>query len=128
MQAKRKMAMIIVTHDLAAVAGLADRVAVVYGGVIVEEGPVTEIYYHPKHPYTAGLIGSIPGIRQGRLQSIRGEAPRLVDVDRTRCVFVDRCDFVTEICHLSQPEARPVGESVVACHNATPVGHPGIRG
>lgn len=90
MQAKRTMAMIIVTHDLAAVAGLADRVAVIYGGIIVEEGPVVEIYHRPRHPHTAGLIGSIPGIRPGRLRSISGEAPRLVDIDRTKCVFVDR--------------------------------------
>lgn len=128
MQARRKMAMIIVTHDLAAVASLADRVAVVYGGIIVEEGPVTEIYHHPKHPYTAGLIGSIPGIRRGRLASISGEAQRLVDIDRTKCVFADRCDFATEICELNQPELRFVGGSMVACHHATPVGHPGIRG
>ena len=128
MQVRRKMAMIIVTHDLAAVAGLAGRVAVVYGGIIVEEGPVAEIYYHPKHPYTAGLIGSIPGIRPGRLRSIRGEAPRLVDVDRTKCVFVDRCDFATEVCHMNQPEARLLGDSIVACHHATPVGYPGVRG
>ena len=128
MQKKRNMAMIIVTHDLAAIAGLADRVAVVYGGIIVEEAPVTEIYYHPKHPYTAGLIGSIPGIRPGRLRGIRGEAQRLVDVDRTRCVFFDRCDFATEVCQVGQPEARPVGASMVACHHATPVGFPGVRG
>lgn len=128
MQVRRNMAMIVVTHDLAAVAGLADRVAVVYGGIIVEEGSVTDIYYHPKHPYTAGLIGSIPGIRPGRLRSIRGEAPRLIDVDRTKCVFVDRCDFATEICHKSQPVASHIGESMVACHHATPTGHPGVRG
>jgi oligopeptide/dipeptide ABC transporter ATP-binding protein len=126
MQKQRQMAMIIVTHDLAAVASLADRVAVVYGGSIVEEGPVADIYHHPKHPYTAGLIGSIPGIRPGRLRTIRGEAPRLVDVDRTRCVFADRCDFVTEICLMGQPEIRIVGESLVACHHATPEGLPGI--
>ena len=128
MQTRREMAMIIVTHDLAAVASLADRVAVVYGGIIVEEGPVTEIYHHPKHPYTAGLIGSIPGIRRGRLASISGEAQRLVDIDRTKCVFADRCDFATEICELNQPELSLVGGSMVACHHATPVGHPGIRG
>lgn len=128
MQTKRAMAMIIVTHDLAAVAGLADRVGVVYGGIIVEDGPVVETYHHPKHPYTAGLIGSIPGVRPGRLHSISGEAPRLVDVDRTKCVFVDRCEYATEICHMSQPDQRAVGESTVACHHATPDGFPGIRG
>ena len=128
MQAKRKMAMIVVTHDLAAVASLADRVAVIYGGIIVEQAAVAEIYHRPKHPYTAGLIGSIPGIRPGRLRSIRGEAVRLVDVNRSECVFVDRCDFATEICRASQPEVRPVGESMVACHHAQEGGHPGIRG
>jgi len=128
MQAKRNMAMVIVTHDLAAVAGLADRVAVVYGGIIVEEGPITEIYYHPKHPYTAGLIGSIPGIRSGRLRGIRGEAPRLVDIDRAKCVFVDRCDFATEVCRMGQPEVRLVGDSMVACYHATPAGYRGVRG
>lgn len=128
MQARRKMAMIIVTHDLAAVASLADRVAVIYGGIIVEEGPVAEIYHHPKHPYTAGLIGSIPGVRPGKLRSIEGEAPRLVDIDRTACVFADRCDLATEICRASQPGDRSVGGSTVACHHATPDGHPGIGG
>jgi oligopeptide/dipeptide ABC transporter ATP-binding protein len=128
MQVRRGMAMIIVTHDLAAVASVADRVAVVYGGIIVEEAPVAELYHHPKHPYTAGLIGSIPGIRRGRLRGIRGEAQRLVDVDRTRCVFADRCEFVTEVCQVGQPEIRRVGGSMVACHNATPEGHPGVRG
>jgi oligopeptide/dipeptide ABC transporter ATP-binding protein len=128
MQSKRAMAMIIVTHDLAAVASLADRVAVIYGGIIVEQAAVTEIYHRPKHPYTAGLIGSIPGIRPGRLRSIRGEADRLVDVNRSECVFVDRCDFATEICRTIQPEVRPVGESMVACHHATPEGHLGVRG
>jgi oligopeptide/dipeptide ABC transporter ATP-binding protein len=128
MQVRRGMAMIIVTHDLAAVAKVADRVAIVYGGVIVEEAPVAEIYHHPKHPYTAGLIGSIPGIRQGRLRTIKGEAPRLVDVDRARCVFAGRCDLATEICQSSQPEMRIVGESSVACHHATPEGLPGISG
>jgi len=103
MQKKRNMAMVIVTHDLAAVASLADRVAVVYGGVIIEEGPVVEIYHRPKHPYTSGLIGSIPGVRDGRLSFIRGEAPRLVDIDRGECVFADRCDFVSETARPSHP-------------------------
>ena len=127
MLARRDMAMIVVTHDLAAVAGLADRVAVMYGGVIVEEGPVIEIYHHPKHPYTAGLIGSIPGIRPGRLTSIPGEAPRLVDVDRGRCVFVDRCEMATDICRVTHPDTRPLGATLVACHNAQPEGLAGIH-
>jgi len=126
MQKKRNMAMVIVTHDLAAVASLADRVAVVYGGVIIEEGPVIEIYHRPRHPYTSGLIGAIPGVRDGRLSFIRGDAPRLVDIDRSGCVFADRCDFVSDICTTVPPETRRLGETFVACHHAEGLGLPGL--
>ena len=69
------MAMVFDSHGLAAVAGIANRVAVVYGGGIVEQAPVEDIYSRPKHPYTAGLVGSIPGVTPGRLRHIEGEAP-----------------------------------------------------
>ncbi len=126
MRAKRGLAMIIVTHDLAAVAGLADRVAVMYGGVIIEEATVTEIYHRPKHPYTSGLLGSIPGVRPGRLRSIAGEAPSLTNVDRGRCVFADRCDFATDICLTDPPALRMLGGSAVACHHGDLDGLAGV--
>jgi len=128
MQRKRNLAIILVTHDLAAVAGLADRVAVLYGGEMVEEAPVAEIYHHPKHPYTSGLIGSIPGVTAGRLRHIPGEAPRLIDIERSGCVFADRCDFVSDICRSVPPKTQILGESAVACHHADSNGLPGIRG
>ncbi|GMQ97878.1 MAG: ABC transporter ATP-binding protein [Acidimicrobiia bacterium] len=126
MQKKRNMAMVVVTHDLAAVASLADRVAVVYGGVIIEEGPVIEIYHRPKHPYTSGLIGSIPGVRDGRLSFIPGDAQRLVDIDRSGCVFANRCTLVSDICTTVPPESRVLGETSVACHHAESAGLPGL--
>ncbi len=128
MQRKRRMAMVIVSHDLAAVAGLADSVAVMYSGEIVEQAPSADLYHHPKHPYSAGLIGSIPGFTEGRLRHIEGEAPRLQDTLRGRCVFVERCEFATKICWSTPPEARQVDASVVACHHATELELPGIKG
>ena len=128
MQDKRDMAMIIVTHDLASVAGIADRVAVLYGGEIVEDAPVVDLYHHPKHPYTSGLIGSIPGVSDGRLRPIEGEAPRLVDVARTACSFADRCPLATDVCRSTHPVLRVVSGSFVACHHAGSKGLPGIVG
>lgn len=128
MQRRRGMAMVVVTHDLAAVAGLADSVAVMYSGEIVERAPARDIYHHPKHPYTAGLVGSIPGFTQGRLRHIPGEAPRLPDTIRGRCVFVDRCDFATDVCWSESPGLQQVGASLVACHHASELELPGIRG
>jgi oligopeptide/dipeptide ABC transporter ATP-binding protein len=128
MRDRRGMAMIIVTHDLAAVARVANRIAVVYGGVIIEEASATDIFHHPKHPYTSGLIGSIPGVSRDRLRSIPGEAPRLVDIDRTGCVFADRCDFVIDVCRKAVPDAVTVGASTVACHRATELDLHGVKG
>lgn len=113
---KRNMAMVIVTHDLAAVARIADRVAVMYGGRIVEEGPVRDIFATPKHPYTAGLLGSMPAFARGRLVPIPGEAPRLVDVVPGRCAFADRCRYAVEVCNRLEPVLEPIAQSVAACH------------
>lgn len=126
MRDKRGMAMVFVTHDLAAVARVADRVAVVYSGVVIEEGTTTDIFHHPRHPYTSGLIGSIPGMSAGRLKHIEGEAPRLIDTDRSRCVFVERCGFATDVCRTSQPEPRSIGSTTVACHLTTELELPGV--
>lgn len=127
MQQTRNMAMIFITHDLASVARIADRVAVVYGGQIVEQASATEIFHHPRHPYTSGLIGSIPGVSSGRLRQIDGEAPLLVDLDRSGCSFVDRCAYATDVCRTRNPEVSQVGESEVRCHRATELDLPGIR-
>ena len=127
MQKRRGMAMIFITHDLASVARIADRVAVVYGGQIVEQASVGEIFHHPKHPYTSGLIGSIPGISTGRLHQIEGEAPLLVDISHDRCPFVERCEHATDICYSDNPAVSVVGDSQVRCHHGSDLDLPGLR-
>ena len=122
------MAGVMVTHDLAAVARVADTIAVVYGGAIVEKAPATDLFHRPKHPYTAGLIRSIPRPDTSRLQPIPGEASRLVDIDQTRCVFADRCEFVIDRCRVESPRPKRVGNTTVACHRAAELALPGIRG
>lgn len=128
MRDRRNMAMVFVTHDLGAVARIADRVAVVYGGEIVEVAPVDDIFHHPKHPYTSGLVGSIPGVIPGRLRAIDGEAPRLVDVDQGMCTFSERCTYATGICRTVAPGATAVGHSEVRCHHAADLDLLGIKG
>lgn len=127
MQKARNMAMVMVTHDLAAVASLADDVAVLYSGEIIEQAPATDLYHRPKHPYSAGLIGSIPGFTPGRLAHIPGEAPRLVDTNWSQCVFLPRCGYATEVCR-TPPDLRVVEASHVACHHAEALDLPGIKG
>lgn len=125
LQRARGMAMILVTHDLAAVASIADRVAVLYGGEIVEEASASDIYHRPQHPYTSGLLGSIPGRGPGRLRPIPGEAPRLVDIDHRRCVFAERCAHATDVCATVHPP-RTNGGHTVACHHAAVLDLPGV--
>jgi oligopeptide/dipeptide ABC transporter ATP-binding protein len=128
MREMRNMAMVFVTHDLAAVARIANRVAVVYGGEIVEQAPVEAIYSQPKHPYTAGLVGSIPGVTTGRLRHIEGEAPLLVGIDRGSCSFAPRCEYATDMCRSIAPGTSIVGTAEVRCHHAAELDLPGIRG
>ena len=111
---KRNMAMIIIAHDLATVAAVSDRVAVIYGGRIVEEGPVDDLFYRPKHPYTEGLLGSIPGITTERLRPIRGEAPRITQLPRG-CPFHTRCEYMEPACALDEPTLEPIAFSRAAC-------------
>ncbi len=125
MRIMRGLAMVMVTHDLATVAGIADRVAVVYGGTIVEEGPVREIFYHPKHPYTAGLLGSAPGFG-GRLEPIPGDAPDLSNLPRG-CPFWPRCAHAEPRCPDRLPPRELVGDSYVRCIRARELDLPGVR-
>jgi peptide/nickel transport system ATP-binding protein len=109
------MTVIWITHDLGVVAGLARRVNVMYAGRIIEAGPVKEIYAHPHHPYTVGLLGSLPGHGRAssRLFSIPGEPPDLVGLP-PGCAFAPRCHYQTPRCWKETP---PVGR-----------GAPGARG
>jgi oligopeptide/dipeptide ABC transporter ATP-binding protein len=97
-----KLSMLLITHDLGVVAETADRVAVMYAGRIVEEAPVREIFRAPRHPYTEGLLGSIPrlteqGIRRHRLQTIEGTVPNLLQLPEG-CKFAPRCAYVIDQC------------------------------
>jgi oligopeptide transport system ATP-binding protein len=105
------MAIIWITHDLGVVAGLADRMMVMYAGHAVEEAPVKEVYGDPRHPYTIGLLGSLPRldeIREDKLQSIEGLPPDLIDLP-PGCPFEPRCVYAIEKCRTDTPRLEPVG-------------------
>jgi oligopeptide transport system ATP-binding protein len=105
------MAIIWITHDLGVVAGLADRMMVMYAGYAVEEAPVKEVYANPRHPYTLGLLGSLPRldeVRKAKLQSIEGLPPDLIDLP-PGCPFQPRCIYAIDKCTEVRPELEPVG-------------------
>ena len=105
------MALILITHDLGVVAGIVDRVNVMYAGYIVETAPVEEVFRDPRHPYTLGLMASIPRLDQlrgSRLTPITGVPPDLIDMP-LGCPFQARCPYaVTESVH-KNPPLMPVG-------------------
>jgi peptide/nickel transport system ATP-binding protein len=108
-------AIILITHDLGVIAELAHDVAVMYSGRIVEKAPVAELFREPQHPYTIGLLGSIPKLHleQERLPAIEGQVPNPLAVP-TGCRFAPRCPFATEKCRKEEP---PLME-IVAGHEA----------
>ena len=109
-------AVMLITHDMGVIAELADRVAVMYAGRIVEIGPVQSIIRTPGHPYTGGLMGSIPPVthRVGRLPQIDGSMPRL-DAIPSGCAFHPRCTRIMHQCAHEQPELRSSGQTEAAC-------------
>jgi oligopeptide transport system ATP-binding protein len=105
------MAVIWITHDLGVVAGMAQRVLVMYSGYIIEEAMVDQIYANPRHPYTLGLLRSIPRLdlgRQKRLIPIEGLPPDLLDLP-SQCPFAPRCSFAVEKCWQENPQLEIVG-------------------
>ncbi|MEA4931150.1 MAG: ABC transporter ATP-binding protein [Anaerolineaceae bacterium] len=107
------MAIVWITHDLGVVASIAHRVNVMYGGFIIEESPIRDLYAHPSHPYTIGLLGSLPQIheqRRQRLYSIEGMPPMLYQKPHS-CPFSPRCRWVVEHCRLENPPLMPVGDN-----------------
>jgi oligopeptide transport system ATP-binding protein len=118
LQEKLEMTVIWITHDLGVVARLVDRVMVMYAGYIIEDAQVDDLFASPRHPYTLGLLGSLPrpGNPPGaRLNSIPGQPPSLVDPP-PGCPFVPRCDYVSERCQLENPVLETVGANHrVAC-------------
>jgi len=109
LQRARGMALLLITHDLGVIAEVCDRVVVMYGGQIVETGTTEEILTRPQHPYTQGLLASLPGIgdRDVRLNPIPGTVPSAVDWP-DGCRFRDRCSFAWERCAESAPDLLPV--------------------
>jgi len=116
-------AVMLVTHDMGVIAETADRVAVMYAGRIVEIGPVQEVIHNPQHPYTAGLMASIPALGQEveRLSQIEGSMPRLNAIP-AGCAFNPRCPRVFDRCKVERPVLLPAGNALAACwlHAGTP--------
>ena len=112
MKARFGMAVMLITHAMGVVAEVAERVAVMYAGRVVEEAPVAELFARPRHPYTQGLIRSIPRIdraggRKTRLAAIAGVVPSLIDPP-PGCRFAPRCEFVRPSCTSAAPRFREV--------------------
>ena len=104
---------IIITHNLGVVARYADSVNVMYAGKLRESGSLDQVYKEPKHPYTVGLLNSVPTLDLDpnvRLQPIRGEIPNLTDLPEG-CAFIDRCDYATQKCEESEPELEEVEDA-----------------
>ncbi|MET9573247.1 ABC transporter ATP-binding protein [Streptomyces virginiae] len=121
LQRELNMGLILITHDLGVVADVADKIAVMYAGRIVEAAPVHEIYKAPAHPYTRGLLDSIPRLDQKgqELYAIKGLPPNLLRIP-PGCAFNPRCPMAQEVCRSDVPPLYPVTESPVlrasACH------------
>lgn len=103
---ERNMSIVIISHDMGVMATMCNRIAVMYGGIIVEEGTVDEIFYQPKHPYTKALLKSIPHreqIKGTKLQGIDGAPPSLYHLPHG-CPFAERCPSVTKRCEQEMPD------------------------
>ncbi|MEK3936322.1 ABC transporter ATP-binding protein [Sporosarcina sp. FSL W7-1349] len=116
---KLKMSIIFITHDMGVAAEIADRIVVMYAGKVVEDAEVFSIFEQPLHPYTEGLLRSIPSTESDRNQpllSIKGSIPALANMP-TGCRFHPRCEYATEKCFEEEPPLMPVGQHRVACWN-----------
>ena len=120
LQKRLGMAILIITHDLGVIAEIADEVVVMYAGKIVESAPVDALFADPQHPYTIGLLGSIPRIEidRARLSTIEGTVPSPNNQPKG-CRFAPRCPFADPRCHLEPPPLRDIGPAhKVACWKA----------
>lgn len=114
------LGVLLITHDLGVVADCADNVVVMYGGTLCEEGGVEEIFDHPAHPYTVGLMRAKPGLdgdRAGRLHEIPGSVPRLTE-RAAGCVFRPRCALTLDACAVAPMVPRPVANHITTCIRA----------
>jgi oligopeptide transport system ATP-binding protein len=125
LQEERQMGLILITHDLGVVADVADKIAVMYAGRIVERADVFDLYRQPAHPYTKGLLESIPRLDQKgqQLAAIGGLPPNLMRIP-AGCAFNPRCKFVQDVCREDRPPLREVAPGrESACHFAEEVLH-----
>jgi len=118
-----EIAQILVTHDFGVLAGFCQRVLVMYAGRVVESGPVADIFQHPRHPYTRGLLRAVPRLDQAPrtpLATIAGQPPELARPEQG-CAFAPRCDRAEPRCRVERPVSRPIAAgATVACHLAEP--------
>ena len=118
-QAESGIGIILITHDLGVVAGMADRMLVMYAGAVVEDGAVDEIFYEPRMPYTAGLLGAIPRVGEAgaKLNQIKGTTPSLINL-KPGCKFSSRCPLVIDVCRNTEPPLAVTDQPahLAACH------------
>jgi peptide/nickel transport system ATP-binding protein len=114
------MSLLLITHDMGVAAETADRIVVMYAGKVIEQAGVANVFDAPHHPYTQGLLASIPGrkvSRGGRLHAIAGTIPALSDMP-SGCRFHPRCPFARDVCQAEQPVLREIDGRLVACVRA----------
>lgn len=123
LEEKYHTSIILITHDMGVVASLCSKIAIMYGGLIMERGTTDEIFYSPKHPYTKALLKAMPrlDLKEGeRLKAIPGVPPSLVEPPKG-CPFAERCEYAKEICFAEMPEYRSYSETHQAmCHLSDP--------
>lgn len=120
LQKDMNMAMILITHDLGVVAGSCQDMLVLYGGQVMEQGPTTDLFANPSHPYTRGLLQAIPRLDQDMdaLHAIPGSPPNMMNMPQG-CPFSPRCSYVTDKCHTHRPKIdRDASGRLRACHVA----------
>ena len=112
-----RTAVVLITHDLGVIARVADRVQVMYAGRVAERGEIWPIFANPSHPYTQGLLSSLPALGRGRLTPIPGAPPNMLDPP-SGCAFRTRCPYAIDECAEGIPELVPFGEVATACIRA----------
>ena len=119
LQKELNLAVIMITHDLGVIAEICDRVIVMYTGKIIEEAKISDLFKNPMHPYTRGLLRSIPvvGNKNEKLYNIKGSVPSILDVTDNYCKFLNRCDSKEDICESTEVNLSDRGNNhIVRCH------------
>jgi peptide/nickel transport system ATP-binding protein len=118
-KAQSGSSMVLITHDLGLIAEMCDRVVVMYAGRVMESAPTAALFAQPRHPYTRGLLASMPSVHRpvGMLAAMDGAVPSMVGINPAQCHFADRCPLATELCRTRRPPVVDMGGGrTVACH------------